>query len=109
MRSAAMRRSSVSTEEMSFVTPPPSRTAAIRSLPGARRNTGSAAQLGSLHFASLHAGCAPTMSTSRRLFHAGAQAEQVADGVDQVGAVHGVEMKVGDAAVDQVEHLLGCD
>src|SRR5688572_4153877 len=35
------------------------------------------------------------------------QSEQVADGVDEVGAVHGVEMKVGNAAVDEVEHLLG--
>src|SRR5665213_1540658 len=31
------------------------------------------------------------------------EAEQVADGVDEVGAVHRVEMEVGDAAVDEVE------
>ena len=31
------------------------------------------------------------------------------DGVDQIGAVHGVEVKIGDAALDQVQHLLGRD
>src|SRR5580692_507536 len=35
------------------------------------------------------------------------QPEQVADRVDEIGAVHGVEMKVGHAMIDQVEHLLG--
>src|SRR5579864_3934238 len=35
------------------------------------------------------------------------QPEQVADRVNEVGAVHGVEVKVGDAMIDQVEHLLG--
>ena len=29
--------------------------------------------------------------------------------VDQIGAVHGVEMEVGDAALNQIEHLLGSD
>src|ERR1700724_2121568 len=33
------------------------------------------------------------------------QPEQVADRVDEVGAVHGVEVKVGDAVIDQVAHL----
>jgi len=33
----------------------------------------------------------------------------VADGEDEVGAVHGVEMEVGDAALDQIEHLFGGD
>ena len=33
----------------------------------------------------------------------------MADRVDEVGAVHGVEMKVGDAVIDQIEHLLGGD
>src|ERR1700733_1509903 len=37
------------------------------------------------------------------------QTEQVADRVDEIGAVHGVEVKVGDAVIDQIEHLLGCD
>src|ERR1700680_2788354 len=37
------------------------------------------------------------------------QPEQVADGVDEIGAVHGVEMKVGDAVIHQVEHLFGGD
>src|ERR1700719_40197 len=39
----------------------------------------------------------------------GTQAEQVADCVDEIGAVHGVEVKVGDAVIDQVEHLFGGD
>src|ERR1700730_15049875 len=47
--------------------------------------------------------------TSRGLHHFRPQAEQMADRVDEVGAVHGVEMEVGDAAVDEVEHLLGGD
>ena len=34
---------------------------------------------------------------------------RMADRVDQVGAVHGVEVELGDAAVDQVDHLLGGD
>ena len=33
----------------------------------------------------------------------------MADRVNQIGAVHGVEMEVGDAALDQIEHLLGGD
>src|SRR5262249_35956490 len=37
------------------------------------------------------------------------QAEQVTHRVDQVGAVHGVEVEVGDAAIDEIEHLLGGD
>src|SRR5262245_39898533 len=43
------------------------------------------------------------------LFGCGAQAQQVADRVYEVGAVHGVEVKVGDAALDQIEHLFGRD
>src|SRR5580692_3125066 len=35
------------------------------------------------------------------------QPEQMADCVDEIGAVHGVEVKVGDAMIDQIEHLLG--
>src|SRR6202140_3187949 len=35
------------------------------------------------------------------------QTEQMADRVNEVGAVHSVEVKVGDAVIDQVEHLLG--
>src|SRR5262249_4007468 len=37
------------------------------------------------------------------------QAEQMTHGVDQVGAVHGVEVEIGDAAIDEIEHLLGGD
>src|SRR5580700_4462636 len=37
------------------------------------------------------------------------QPEQTADGVDEIGAVHGVEVKVRDAVIHQVEHLLGSD
>src|SRR5580692_2649474 len=37
------------------------------------------------------------------------QAEQVADRVNEIGAVHRVEMKIGDAVIDQIEHLLGGD
>lgn len=33
----------------------------------------------------------------------------MADGIDEIGLVHRVEMQVGGAAVDQVEHLLGAD
>src|SRR5208282_4420001 len=40
---------------------------------------------------------------------AGPQSQQVADRVDEVGAVHGVEVEVGDAVVYQIEHLLGVD
>ena len=41
--------------------------------------------------------------------HGRAQAEQMADRVDQIGAVHGVEVKIGDAVIDEIEHLLGGD
>ena len=37
----------------------------------------------------------------------GPHAQQVADGVDEVGAVHRVEMEVPHAAVEQVDDLLG--
>src|ERR1700729_1303410 len=33
--------------------------------------------------------------------------EQVADRVDEIGAVHGVEMKVGHAVIEKVEYLFG--
>ena len=42
-----------------------------------------------------------------RGFARGLQAEQMADRVDEVGAVHRVEMEIGDAAIDEIEHLLG--
>src|ERR1700747_2676910 len=42
-------------------------------------------------------------------FVAWPQAEQMTHRVDQVGAVHGVEVEVGDAAIDEIEHLLGGD
>ena len=35
------------------------------------------------------------------------QPEQMADRVNQIGAVHGVEVEIGDAAVDEIEHLFG--
>src|SRR5262249_5998333 len=37
------------------------------------------------------------------------QAEQMTHRVNQVGAVHGVEVEIGDAAIDEIEHLLGSD
>src|SRR5580698_6021607 len=39
------------------------------------------------------------------VFLARSYAEQVADRVHKIGAVHGVEMKVGDVVLDQIEHL----
>jgi hypothetical protein len=39
----------------------------------------------------------------------GSQSEQVADRVDQIGAVHGVKMEIGDAVVDEIKDLLGRD
>src|SRR3954447_25989028 len=54
-------------------------------------------------------GTSPRVSSGRRLLGRRGlrpQAEEVADGVDQVGAVHGVEVELGHAAVDEVEHLL---
>src|SRR5579863_4020397 len=40
---------------------------------------------------------------------AGPQSQEMTDGVDQVGAVHRVEVEIGHAAVDQIDHLLGGD
>src|SRR5580658_7252460 len=37
------------------------------------------------------------------------QPEQMTDRIDKVGAVHGVKMEVGDAVIDQVDHLFGGD
>src|SRR5580698_8246672 len=37
------------------------------------------------------------------------KSEQVADGVNQIGAVHGVEVKVGHAVIDEIQYLLGGD
>src|SRR5205823_13755543 len=37
------------------------------------------------------------------------QSQQMADRVDEVGAVHGVKVEIGDAAIDEIEHLLGGD
>src|SRR5690606_27506756 len=36
-----------------------------------------------------------------------AQSEQVADRIDEIGAIHGVEMELVDTTVDEVDHLLG--
>src|SRR5258708_866144 len=36
---------------------------------------------------------------------AGPQSQQMADGVDQIGPVHGVEVEIGDAAIKQIDHL----
>src|SRR5665647_2065453 len=54
-------------------------------------------------------GDAGTMMDSKSgcLLHRRPQAEQVADRVDEVGAVHGVEVETGDAAVEQIDHLFG--
>ena len=43
------------------------------------------------------------------MFHFRPQAQQMADGEDEVGAVHRIEMEGGHPAVDQIEHLLGGD
>src|SRR5579872_6767566 len=37
------------------------------------------------------------------------QSEQMTDRVNQVGAVHGVEMKIGHPVVDEIKHLLSGD
>ena len=50
-----------------------------------------------------------TGKSVRGLLFAWPQSEQVTDRVDQIGAVHGVEMEIGDAVVDQIEHLFGSD
>src|SRR3984957_10713260 len=60
-----------------------------------------------------------TMDLCALLFRSGAgadtgraarpQPEQMADRVDEIGAVHGVEVKVGDTMIHQIEHLLGGD
>src|SRR5215471_14849526 len=52
-------------------------------------------------------GVLPLMRVERQSLPAWAQPEQMANRVDQIGAVHGVEMKIGDAAIDQIKHLLG--
>ena len=39
--------------------------------------------------------------------HRGPQAQQVADREHEIGAIHRVEMECGDAAVDEIENLLG--
>src|SRR5260370_14012148 len=39
----------------------------------------------------------------------GAQPDQMADRIDEIGAVHGVEVNMGHALVDQVDDLLGAD
>src|SRR5687767_2036780 len=49
-------------------------------------------------------------SFSRCLLRAGgAEAEQMRDGEDEVGTVHGVEVKVVDAVLVQLLHLTGRD
>ncbi len=42
-------------------------------------------------------------------FASGPQPQQMADRVDKIGAVHRVKMKIGDALIDEVEHLLRGD
>ncbi len=49
------------------------------------------------------------IEAARALLLAGPQPQQVADRVNEVGAVHGVKVKIGDAVVDKIEHLLGGD
>src|SRR5579883_3458177 len=36
-----------------------------------------------------------------------AQPQQMADRVDQIGAVHGVKMEIGYAVIDEIDHLFG--
>src|SRR5271169_4451569 len=38
-----------------------------------------------------------------------ANTEQVADREHEIGAVHSVEVEIGDAVIDEVEHLFGGD
>ena len=45
----------------------------------------------------------------RGLALARAQPKQVTNRIDQIGAVHGVEVEISDAVVDQIEHLFGGD
>src|ERR1700722_3658284 len=49
------------------------------------------------------------INVSDALLSARPQAEQMADRVDEIGAVHGVEVKISDAMIHQIEHLLGGD
>ena len=42
-------------------------------------------------------------------FGVGRKPEQMADRVDEIRAVHGVEVEIAHPAIDQVEHLLGGD
>ena len=47
------------------------------------------------------------LTASLRAAAAGLRPEQVADGVDEVGAVQRVEVELADALIEQVHHLLG--
>src|SRR5215470_19395846 len=110
MRSAARRRNSASIGEIS-ITRPPSGARRFRAAAPcrARRTARSAARPGFAPVAWLYARYSAATHSSRRLLHGRAQAQQMADRVDQVGTVHGVEVKIGHAAIDEVEHLLGGD
>src|SRR5262249_55902854 len=44
---------------------------------------------------------------SRGLFDGRTQAKEMTDRIDQVGAIHRIEVEISDAAVDEIEHLLG--
>src|SRR6185437_1692456 len=46
---------------------------------------------------------------SRRFLRYRPQPEQVTHRIDQIGAVHRVEMEIAHATVDQIQHLLGRD
>src|SRR5580692_2878681 len=37
------------------------------------------------------------------------KSEQMADRVNQIGAVHGIEVEVGHAVIDEIQHLFGRD
>src|SRR5207245_1891246 len=61
------------------------------------------------HPAPPHPNPLPCGERERTVFVARAQAQKVTDRIHKVGAVHGVEVEVGDAAIHQIQHLLGGD
>src|SRR5580700_1013701 len=106
MRSRARRRSSVSAadrgKEVIAGTPIRRHARACRGHPRLQGDPRSKAWM---------AGTSPAMtwrswrSPSCRALHR-PHAEEVTDGEHEIGAIHRVEVKVGDAAIDEVHHLL---
>src|SRR5580658_1159570 len=48
-------------------------------------------------------------TNARTVFIAGAKTEQVANRVNEVGAVHGVKVEIADAVVNEIDDLFGGD